>query len=845
MSFSIELTNFKTFEKFILKVPSSGLILLDGVSGKGKTTIIQSIVFAVTGVGKKLATYGTKKVKVKMVKYTDSNEQEYSIVREKAPDSLMFIQNNKEYHDDEAQIFINNIFGKNFEMSSVIFQKGSMSFLSLSPKEKISQIENILFSDFSVEDKKTKLKKLIKSKEEDLQSLMTKIETLELVIRTKNAYTPSNKFNNLSTVEDCESYKNEHNKIYKNKKLQLSTHKEELQYIKELLLVDDNNIKERENILSCISRLDKDLQDYKLELKEYSENIDIDSKKNRLEVLTNTLKMLKLKSDLYDEEKRLDTTSEQLCNNIKEDINKVTLELNEMEDRDISTKIKKKEEEYEQYQGYLTIKNRVQSIENKIYDRKKYIEHDTLEHLEKVLLESECKLSELTTKKKETELAKLSLKCPCCSSVLRYISANHSLEKFQVSVDTNVSLSSIENDIASLLKTMQETKTKLTTFKKIADSIETLSKDKEQNLKELSTNIIDMDVDDMNKKILQMKEQVELLKEQKSKIIFNKTRLKQLEEYLKDVKNNNHPVISTHIDKIKSINIMLNNISNADDSFNLEDKENIEKEIASIKSSLVNDNLVVYKKQKVTEKISHVSQELENLKSSLSKIVVLTYNQRQENMKKLETRKDNISELEEYMASVNIISIFEEIEKQINYLKYIQETEEMKKTISDNLESKGKVSNEIEKLEKLFRGVEVSESKLIYRFVDTLNERVNYHLEAMFTEPMTVQVKCFKDTKKGEKPHIDFIIYYKGNETEISNLSGGEFDRLNLAFLLSFNELSESNVVILDEAMSSLNQELVADIIEHVQDCNKNNSKLVLMTLHQSIKGMFDQVISL
>ncbi len=52
-------------------------------------------------------------------------------------------------------------------------------------------------------------------------------------------------------------------------------------------------------------------------------------------------------------------------------------------------------------------------------------------------------------------------------------------------------------------------------------------------------------------------------------------------------------------------------------------------------------------------------------------------------------------------------------------------------------------------------------------------------------------------------------------------------------------------MIILDEALSSLNQELVADIIEHIQDVNKNNRKLVLMTLHQSIKGMFDQVISL
>ena len=68
---------------------------------------------------------------------------------------------------------------------------------------------------------------------------------------------------------------------------------------------------------------------------------------------------------------------------------------------------------------------------------------------------------------------------------------------------------------------------------------------------------------------------------------------------------------------------------------------------------------------------------------------------------------------------------------------------------------------------------------------------------------------------------------------------------LNMCFLLSFNELSDSNMVIFDEALSSINQELVGDIIEHLQMCNKDNNKLVLMTLHQSIKGMFDKVISL
>jgi ABC-type Mn2+/Zn2+ transport system ATPase subunit len=114
----------------------------------------------------------------------------------------------------------------------------------------------------------------------------------------------------------------------------------------------------------------------------------------------------------------------------------------------------------------------------------------------------------------------------------------------------------------------------------------------------------------------------------------------------------------------------------------------------------------------------------------------------------------------------------------------------------------------------------------------------------MFSDPLNVNISCFKETKKGEKPKIELEIFYKGNETDIGNLSGGEFDRLNMCFLLSFNELSRSNIIILDEALSSLNQELVCDIIEHLKE-NKEKEKLIIMTLHQSIKGMFDQVINL
>ena len=45
MTFLLELSNFKSFEKHLLKIPSAGLILIDGVSGSGKSTLINDTLY--------------------------------------------------------------------------------------------------------------------------------------------------------------------------------------------------------------------------------------------------------------------------------------------------------------------------------------------------------------------------------------------------------------------------------------------------------------------------------------------------------------------------------------------------------------------------------------------------------------------------------------------------------------------------------------------------------------------------------------------------------------------------------------------------------------------------------
>lgn len=841
MSFALELNNFKTFEKFLLKVPASGLILLDGISGKGKTTIIQAIVFAVNGFGKKLATYGAKKVRVDLTKLDSNNNMEFKITRQKSPDSLVLSRNGKEYHDDEAQVIINEIFGSNFNLSSVIFQKGTMSFLSLTPKEKMLQIESILFSDFSVESKKNKLKKLIKSSEEDILNISSKIETYENIIKTKHKYEPSSMYPHMTTLEQCTSFKDklesEQNRIRET----IAKYQEEIDTILPLWRKYHEDNDKRKHLENIIQSLKKNLQECLNEMKEYELIEDVQSIRLSITELENNLKHISLSKDLKIEESRLEKTMKQLSENTEEEISKIIIDSNDVSD--INTKINESEIEYEIIQNTLSCKTRIQSIESKIQDRYKYVDADKInvDDLEQTIKNNENKLEELYKRKKNAELSKLRLKCPCCEASLKYISSNHRLEVYNIEVE-DMKLDDIDTEINSLQKSTTELKQKSSTLKKVLDSIESLKKDKASQVNELPHEYLDFSIQTMKEKQIKLKQDIEALREQKNKITFNKNRLKQLEGYLHDIKSKNHPVIKTHLDKIKEIKMELSYIKLKS---SLSDEEDIKNSITDLKEKLIIGRNNQAKLQKLEEKKRSIELEISDNTKLHDSIVVVDFQTAEEYMKKMGDARTSIEIFKADLENKNSGFNMRELDIQINYVRYSNELNDLKQQVEENKKLKQTIVESLDKYNKISKSIEISESKLVYRFIDTLNERVNYHLETMFYEPLTVNITCFKDTKKGEKPHIDFVVYYKGNETDILNLSGGEFDRLNLAFLLSFNELSDSNMIILDEALSSLNQELVADIIEHIQDVNKNNRKLVLMTLHQSIKGMFDQVISL
>lgn len=139
-----------------------------------------------------------------------------------------------------------------------------------------------------------------------------------------------------------------------------------------------------------------------------------------------------------------------------------------------------------------------------------------------------------------------------------------------------------------------------------------------------------------------------------------------------------------------------------------------------------------------------------------------------------------------------------------------------------------------------------SRNMALQKFVFEFNNLVNKICEELFSDPITISLQLEKQNKSNEKirSFINFGIFYKGNEFDSSNyLSGGEKDRLSLALMIAISLIWGSKIVILDECLSSLNEELRLICI---QVLNKYlPGKTVVNVCHSVTQGFHDCVFKI
>ena len=165
----VELQNFRCWKKQLFQFNDKGIILINGSSGSGKSSILNAIYFAITGNGSKIVSYGEKKCCVKLL-FDDSDIKE--IIRNKSPCRLTVkLKDDSIYEDDEGQKIIDNYFGNNFQQSSYMTQKMIHSFLSLTSIEKMNFLQKYVLDNSDPDNSTFLLKKKCKDKIIELKKI--------------------------------------------------------------------------------------------------------------------------------------------------------------------------------------------------------------------------------------------------------------------------------------------------------------------------------------------------------------------------------------------------------------------------------------------------------------------------------------------------------------------------------------------------------------------------------------------------------------------------------------------------------------------------------------------------
>lgn len=158
----LEISNIKSWSNLKLTFePDIHHILFNGTSGIGKTTILDCIYFALTGeclTNKWCLQYKKKKGYVRLY----IAQHNLTILRTLNPKSIEVVIDNTTYTGDKAQNIINSFNYEQFTYIGYLRQKSSYSyFITMTPKNRMSFLEDLLFTDLDLESMKNSIKQEI------------------------------------------------------------------------------------------------------------------------------------------------------------------------------------------------------------------------------------------------------------------------------------------------------------------------------------------------------------------------------------------------------------------------------------------------------------------------------------------------------------------------------------------------------------------------------------------------------------------------------------------------------------------------------------------------------------
>ena len=824
----LEIVGFKCYRKAKFTFPASGITLLKGPSGQGKSTILKAIIWCLYGNMRNVDQKTCRGSKLSVtIRTTIKGGKKCVIYRQKRPNLLKFRVGRFEQIDAVAQERINELYGseKLWLLCSYLQQKKSNRLFEVPGPEKLDLLNKIAFHESNPTPYINKI-------EEWLREEKLRFDVLQENYNKECA--SFTEFLEFQTIELNNAISDE----------EMKQMKEEIKTInQEITILRQRYLKHREAVsaLEVVNQRIKLLEGKRKELQQFEEeemeNVSLPLDECAIQSLNE--KVQAIDQDIYVLQRVLQQ---------KQFLDQAKTRLNQIEAKYITYKdvalyeekdLYEIQSQHSKFQG-----NKAKAVNmGIIYDRLHIDQelqflsallkiqpalkiHKNIVNLHEKLVstqESGCceeerdLEGEITTQQEiiyTLKQGKHVLSCPQCGHHVRYIKGG--LESCDHKPSTEEDLMEAYKKLEKLqdfLRIRQEREKLIEQYtnltKAYEEEISVITQTDLHVLGDSRSHLLSpLDLEDSKRKHLTL-HSIEILEEPTLQI--------------SEVKAG----IEKHNIEVERQRCM------SDLKIQEEEYANLQKLTPSVGNEKELHHQKTILQQRIQKYITHLS-----LQETVTKDLEEANRQKSDLYKQLEYGlEEEITAKELRLSS---------IQKTIETAAMANEARRKQEELIRKREELVEISQKVYYLERL-KGIAVEvECKVLQQTVDSINATINVFAEAIFEEPIRVELKLYRKIKttKKIKPMVNIEIRHKGGIYENpSEVSGGEEDRLSLLLTLALNRLSGSPLLLIDETFSSLDDELKTHCLRSIKSVASN--KLVVCVDHASIEGYYDQVLNI